>query len=198
MATLNYPSHTTMVRNILREFRATSPADREAGASWYLDARELAREMALEYGVADRVAIGVIAALSPQTQWWQNVMLARQVLRTGFMVQGHTQDTIVKVNRIILGEAPLEVLGGSKVRSFARNIATGALDDWDHVTIDRHAWRTVCGRHELGKRNSVPSAGYALAVAAFIRAAQILNVEYGASWTPAQVQAIVWVPRAAR
>lgn len=184
--TLAYPTRTAMVRNVLREFRAT---DGQTGADWYADALGKAVEFTA-YGVATETAVGVIAALSPQMQWWQNVMLAEQVLSAGVMVQGHTGDTMRKVNHILAGAEPLDVLGGLKVRSFYSNILSGGQDDG--VTIDRHAWRTVCGRHELGKRNSVPDVGYDLARDAFRHAAYILDC----GLTAAQVQAIVWVPRA--
>jgi len=188
MATLNYPSRTAMVRNILREYRAT---DGLTGRDWYRDAYVTAAHFADDYGVTREQAIGVIAALSPQTQWWQNVMLAKQVLSAGAMVQGHTRDTMRKVNAILAGIPPLDVLGGQKVRSFYVNILDLGFSA-DVVTIDRHAWRTVCGANPLGKRNAVPDAGYPLARDAFIRAAAIIG-----DITPAQLQAVVWVPRAA-
>lgn len=191
MARLNYPSQTAMVRNILREYRAVNDADKLVGNLWYASAYAQAVEFAFEFSYGVEQAVGVIAALSPQTQWWFNVMLAKQAMRSRGMIQGHTSDTMAKVNRILLGEEPLVVLGGKKVRSFYQNILSAGEDE-GIVTVDRHAWRTVCGRHELGKRNAVPDAGYELAQSAFIRAAEII----GDGLTPAKLQAIVWVPRA--
>lgn len=188
MAALNYPSRTAMVRNILREYRAT---DGVTGRNWYRDAYVTAAQFAAEYNVTIPQAIGVIAAISPQTQWWQNVMLAKQVLAAGAMVQGHTRDTMRKVNAILAGLDPLDVLGGQKVRSFYQNILEMGYGH-ETVTIDRHAWRTAMGSNDLGKRNSVPDAGYPLARDAYIRAAEIIG-----DITPAQLQAVVWVPRAA-
>jgi hypothetical protein len=176
-----------MVRNVLREFRAT---DGVTGFDWYYRALEMAHDMTGPH-VSLAQAVGVIAALSPQTQWWQNVMLARQVISAGAMVQGHTGDTMRKVNAILSGTAPLDALGGLKVRSFYQNILDGGMGDG--VTIDRHAWRTAMGRNELGKRNAVPTdRAYRAAAEAFERAAEIVG-----NYTPAQLQAIVWVPRAA-
>jgi len=188
---LTYPTDTAMVRNILREYRACTDDQILAGRDWYGQALQIGLDLSVEHSYSVEQCVGVIAALSPQTQWWQNVMLAKQALRSRGMIQGHTEDTMRKVNRILLGEAPEDVLGGRKVRSFYRNIMDAGMTE-DVVTVDRHAWRTVCGRHELGKRNTVPAAGYALAEAAFIRASQIVG-----GITPAQLQAAVWVPRAA-
>lgn len=197
--TLSYPSRTAMVRNILREYRAT---DGRTGRTWYADANALAAEIADESRDFNWVQVaGVIAALSPQTQWWQNVMLARQAVSVGAMIQGHTGDAMRKVNRILALEDRtvsnvLAILGGTKVRSFFQNIVTaGGLDGI--VTIDRHAWRTVCGGHELATRNSVPGTGYKLAQDAYIRAAEIVSKAEGLHITAAQLQAVVWVPRAA-
>ena len=194
---LSYPTRTAMVRNILREYRRTDAPTRHEGRMWYRTAYRLAYGMTVDSSTPVTVSqvIGIIAAISPKTQWWQNVMLAKQVLQAGVMVQGHTSDTMTKVNRILAGEAPLEVLGGKKVRSFYLNIESQGIDP-TVVTIDRHAWRTVCGRHELADRNSVPAAGYDLARDAFTRAAEILTRQ-GAPITPAELQAVVWVPRAA-
>lgn len=199
MPALTYPTRTAMVRNILREYRAT---DGETGRDWYAIANSKSFELSeLSRTTTWIQAAGVIAALSPQQQWWQNVMLAEQAIRAGAMVQGHTGDAMRKVNRILSLESPTvdevnSILGGLKVRSFFFNIITaGGVDGV--VTIDRHAWRTVCGAHELGKRNAVPTErAYQLARDAFIRAADILTAS-GDRITAAQLQAVVWVPRAA-
>jgi hypothetical protein len=152
----------------------------------------IAMTIALETGLALEQAIGIIAALSPQQQWWQNVMLARQASEAGVMVQGHTTDNMRKVNEILQGAEPLDVLGGLKVRSFYVNILEAGTDDG--VTIDRHAWRTVCGRHELGQRSAVPTdKAYLLAAEAFQAAARHCEEPI----TAAQLQATVWIPRAA-
>lgn len=187
MATLALPTRTTMVRNILREYRAT---DGETGRTWYLSAHGEAYLYSREYGTTLEASVGVIAALSPQTQWWQNLMLARQVMAAGAMIQGHTRDTMRKVNAILAGAEPLEVLGGLKVRSFYQNILN-PFDD-EIVTIDRHAWRTAMGRNPLGTRNAVPTdRAYHAAADAYRHAAKLAHLR------PSELQAIVWVPRAA-
>lgn len=182
---IQLPSRTAMVRNILREYRAT---DRETGRDWYLEANGIAREYATTYGLTLSQSAGVIAALSPQTQWWQNLMLARQVMSAGAMVQGHTRDTMRKVNVILATDPePLEVLGGLKVRSFYENISQPWLRE--PVTIDRHAFRTAT-RWEHAK--AVPTDRVYRDVAdAYRHAAKLVNLR------PNELQAIVWVPRAA-
>jgi hypothetical protein len=181
-----------MTRNILREYRAVRPVDITAGKHWYSDAFFTAADLANETGFALEQCVGVIAALSPQQQWWQNVMLARQAVTAGVMIQGHTGDNIRKVNAILQGAEPLEVLGGLKVRSFYNNILSEGQDDG--VTIDRHAWRTAMGRNELGTRNAVPTdRAYLACVDAYQHAATFIQ-----DVTPAQLQAIVWIPRSAK
>ena len=48
---------------------------------WYKGANQLAKNMSEEHGISHRQAAGVIATLSPQKDWDQNVELADRVLR---------------------------------------------------------------------------------------------------------------------
>lgn len=53
---------------------------RELAKRWYEGANKIARGFADKYGVAEEQAAGVIAALSPQRDWYINVSLAARVL----------------------------------------------------------------------------------------------------------------------
>jgi RNA:NAD 2'-phosphotransferase (TPT1/KptA family) len=58
-----------------------APEDkRKEFAHWYEGAHKIAHELGQKYGVDDASAAGVIAALSPQQDWSQNVYFADQVL----------------------------------------------------------------------------------------------------------------------
>ena len=52
---------------------------RETATLWYDGANILAQEMAGRYGISLQAAAGVIAALSPQKDWYQNLRLAELV-----------------------------------------------------------------------------------------------------------------------
>lgn len=71
----------TAVTRILAVFDRATPADIEAGASWYgEDARALVSDLA-RLGNVDRVtAASVISHLSPRTTWGRNVAAATAIL----------------------------------------------------------------------------------------------------------------------
>lgn len=63
---------TEYVANILETYKQASPQEIADGLSWYSDAHDVARELAGDV----HVGAGVIAALSPQMQWDENIKLA--------------------------------------------------------------------------------------------------------------------------
>lgn len=160
------------------------------GIGWYREAHERAREFADHYGVTTRQAAGVIAALSPQSSWSLNLQLtgdfldAHQRRRTD-QFTGHTQDAIVKAQRIVNGHCPFTVLGGRKVRSFFANISDP--DRPGPVTCDRHALAIVLGRPTTARDRQLERPGVYQHVAASYRStARILSLH------PHEVQAIAW------
>lgn len=127
-----------LVENIKRTFALATDTEIANGTAWYPNARALAIDIAdgnLEMGA------GVIAALSPRMPWTRNVVLARQAFESG-LTGGCLGANIVKANRIMAGEAPLDVLGGDKVRAFYSNIVDPLSDA---VTIDAHAFDIAMG-----------------------------------------------------
>lgn len=125
----------SLTRNIVvahRTFKAENPTEYKEGLVWYPKAHDIASRIA--DGDITRGA-GIIAALSPQKRWDQNVAIARDMFRTGSA--GHTTVQVGKARRILEGEHPLDVLKGDKERSFFMNIHDP--NDPNPVTIDRHA-----------------------------------------------------------
>lgn len=65
------------------------PDVRNKSKRWYDGARRIVDEWQVRYGLPDRTLSGVLASLSPQKDWYQNVSLAERVLdAVGF--QGNT------------------------------------------------------------------------------------------------------------
>lgn len=56
------------------------PAIVERSTHWYQGANRIAHQLASEYGLHPRQTAAVLAALSPQKDWFQNVDLARRLL----------------------------------------------------------------------------------------------------------------------
>ena len=168
---------------ILDSWYLTSDADRHDGAEWYARA----------HGTAGRIAqgdlrqgAGVIAALSPQVSWPENVRLAELAFANGY-ASGHYGANLRKANSCLTGVDPLRVLGGNKVRAFYALI----LDPNDAYTVcvDRHAVSAAVGRTlDDSERKVLERKGaYDLVADAYRKAAAELGI------LPHQCQAITWV-----
>lgn len=173
-----------MVRRITQLWRQASPDRRADGVVWYPTAYDIAAELT----PADvRVGAGVLAALSPQMSWSENVRAARQTVlaRTARGTQVATQ--VAKADAILAGEDPNIVLRGSKERAFYRCIVDP--DNTDTVVVDRHAHDIVAGApwgngHDRGLRHPTR---YSNIVRAYVRAGELIGI------TPCQVQATTWL-----
>jgi hypothetical protein len=127
----------------IRHYNECDPALREAGLAWYgqslNDVDELAR--LLPHGVGRSAAAGILAALSPQTQWASNWKFARTIVTHAGAQEmpaiGGFPKNREKAWRIANGERPAEVLGGPKVRAFWRALA----GDPDAVVLDLWMFR---------------------------------------------------------
>jgi hypothetical protein len=62
---------------LMAEFK---PEYREISTLWYDGANAIANDFAAQFGVSSEQAAGIIAAMSPQKDWYQNVRLAEMVL----------------------------------------------------------------------------------------------------------------------
>ena len=174
--------HKPTIENILSVYRAAEGWHVREGISWYPDARQIALDLA-----SGNVAMGagVLAAFSPQTPWGRNVTIAHRAFADGF-ASGHTGTVCEKVNRILSGENPLEVLGGDKTTNFCRNIIDPLGND---VTIDRHAYGIAVGE-PMGKRPLTlinRKGGYEMFANLYRAAAQIAGIAVP------QLQAITWL-----
>lgn len=69
-----------VVNNLLWLHDSYDAATRDRADEWYNGARAITDAWMVRYGVHDYVVAGVIAALSPQKDWFQNVSQAERVL----------------------------------------------------------------------------------------------------------------------
>lgn len=179
-----------VVENILAPYRAARPEQISAGVQWYADAHTFA----LVIANGDLVkGAGVVAALSPQTSWAQNMTIAARAFADGF-ASGQTGANVEKANRILKGESPEDVLGwtnpnaksGHKVRNFYRNIVDPTGPE---VTIDRHAFDIAVGEEtDSATRGQLGRVGqYDLFADIYRQAAELVGV------APATMQAVTWL-----
>lgn len=179
------PSDSTRRRyiaNIVKVYNRATPDQKRRGADWYQSAHELASFLA--EGDVKRGA-GVIAALSANKAWYLNQRLARRAFAGE--VAGHTADNLRKVERIMSGADPEDVLPmAMKTGNFYRCI----LDpqDQEAVCIDRHAHDIAVGAPWGDRERGLGAKGrYAVLSLAYRNAAAKLGV------TPSVLQATTWV-----
>jgi hypothetical protein len=176
--------------NVTRVFRSATDAQIAAGLDWYAAAYRDASALADRHGVSADVASGVLAALSPMNSWGANKAIADRALAAGgTLTSGYLTLGLTRANRIILGEAPADVLysrTAHKVLAFYHCIATAG--DTDTVCVDRHASDIAWGkRHNDATRPGLPTSRYNLIADAYRAASRILG------HSPARVQAVTWV-----
>ena len=146
-----------MVQNILSYFNAADPKiadDVVRGVNWYDIAHGEATDMASLANVARRVASGIVAAFSPQTDWDINRAGARAFLEgdqytkpSGIVGSAKgTMGPIEKAREILATQSDQEVLNilrANKTSNFFVNI--DKPEQSGSVTIDRHAHDVAMG-----------------------------------------------------
>jgi hypothetical protein len=134
------------VDNIIGKYREASPDFIKGGHEWY----EKAHEEATKLGGGNVVrGAGIIAALSPLSDWDRNVREAKELTKTGTVKSALLPANVEKARRIHEGEEPEKVLGGHKVTNFFKNIHDPSNPS--PVTIDRHAYDIAMGRPFIGQ-----------------------------------------------
>lgn len=172
-------------RRIIRLFSDATDEELAYGLTWYAEANTYASELGELHGYSTDAVAGVIAALSPQTEWGLNKRKAEQFLAegdtTGFTLGRGRARAIVEE-----GLSPLDVLGGPKVRAFYSNIADPASST--AVAIDRHALDAVLGFVGTDKTRKVldRKGAYEEVADVYRSAARNLGV------APHVVQGVVW------
>ena len=146
-------THARAVNNLRKIAKQTSKLNWEHGKKWYRTAHLLAQSLTSDT-VSLSCVCGVIAALSPQCSWPENIRAATELLQNGKLGQNPKyagyQANVDKATRILHGENPLQVLGGQKVLAFYDNMLnyrTSML-----VTIDTHAARAAFNKLVLDPR----------------------------------------------
>ncbi len=171
------------VNNILAVWRSATDTQMADGRSWYRNAHRMARDLADGDVVK---GAGLLAALSPQTDWWTNVELACDAFEDGFASR-HFRDACTKARKILRGADPATVLPMQrKTGHFYRCILDPS--DADAICVDRHAHDLMVDRRfGNGNRGLDAHGRYALVAHCYREAAQRLGE------LPQTVQAVTWV-----
>lgn len=188
-----------MAKRVLKLYNSASIESVESGKDWYSQARFIANHVANKYNVPFAKVCGVIAALSPATNWTQNIadscnliyvwsegLDCEQCVVTTYgnnkakaiRILGMKSHSIAAIGAAILGKSKV-----SKTHSFFCNILTG---DSVNVTIDRHAFRIAVDSMKADEI-CITEKRYRNMAKAYEIAARKAEI------SPSQMQAITWI-----
>lgn len=176
-------------------FQATN-LENYNGQRWYADAKFAANSLAIQYNLPVHTVAGVIAALSPNNRWERNLLDAENLCKM-YTMGGDLESLKVstynankaKAIQILQNHAPLDILGGLKVRAFYDCIIGG-----DSVCIDGHAYAIWTGQRVFtSKTPKISPKLYAQISADYRIAADQINKILGSNYSAAQIQAITWL-----
>lgn len=172
------------VTNVLGTYERATEAMKSDGLAWYKEAHDFC--LSLDYDV-ERAA-GVVAALSPNNRWDNNMRMAERLYSQGHGERCGLGANVTKAMKIYNGAAPLDVLGGNKVRAFYLSIAHP--DDMSVVpVIDRHAFDIAVGKITDTKSRGILKSDkvYNSFADVYVEAASAAGIG------PKQMQAATWV-----
>ena len=188
-------------KNILEIYKQANSDDISSGKIWYKQANDISRLMSVKYQLTEVQTAGIIASLSPGTNWNQNIIDANNLcslLQVGkdikaivcttynqnkfkaYYLWQNSQLTKNEIFHILLGSSKKV----NKTSSFFLNILNPESDDI--CTIDRHAYRI-----NLGITESIDIAltekRYLCMNKAYKQAGKQLNI------SAIELQAITWL-----
>lgn len=113
--------------NLLALYDAVEPEIRERSKLWYDGARKQAEDWAARYGIEVEAVAGVMAALSPQKDWFMNQTQAERVLDIMF----HQQDTVTTPEMEAWAAGMVDVLEAQQAEKAGKEKAhvTAARED---------------------------------------------------------------------
>jgi len=160
-------------------------AEVSAGYGWYRLAENLTRRLARKHNTTKHRAAGVIAALSPNQTWANNLRMAEHALAgnpKGF------SSAVARVKRImaggsIIGTFPDPSGPSHKIREFYRAIS----GNQNAVVIDRWAYRAAWGTRHVDVHDLARIGVYAMISDAYREVAELFEM------SPRDFQAAVWI-----
>lgn len=188
------PSREVMRHALLSVVSQATPEECDEGIDWYPAALRTCERWATEYGFSVDAVCGVVAALSPNTSWAENLRCAEMLLRSyragvtladALVEVPHYADAVTKAYRIAAGEHYGDVLGGRKVRSFVANIHEPLRVG--PVTVDRHMVDLLLSERGAVKNRILERVGVYIRCAGVIR-----SVARELGLRPQELQAIAW------
>lgn len=189
------------VRNIKKIFNLATPEEVRDGVVWYANAQAIGKRIALRHAIPLRIAVGVIAAISPNNRWERNIADADNLIAAYMRGDGPEGVKVSCYNAMkakawsILDAMPetddavIAILNGQKICSFFANIM-----GHDTCTVDGHALNIARGKREglTSDKTNIGKKAYAELQAAYYRAGKSVKVN-GRPLKAFEMQAITWV-----
>lgn len=186
--------------NIKRLIAHASEDDIVRGTNWYSDANSLARQMAERYSLSLAKVVGVIAVLSPGSEWNRNIIDAEMLIKSFIghqtipTVGVYGKRNIAKAVAILEGarfEDVVDSFNSPKVHAFYHAILNPTTAT--EVVVDQHMKAVML--HKRGKRggsawneiNGVQRHEYPYL------AWHIRKIAERAEMSPVSLQAILWL-----
>ena len=184
---------------IINIYRQATPSEIAEGQFWYSKANQISLYMANKFNCPITKVVGVLSALSPGTNWQQNVADAHNLImawhylidpsevimntygqnkRKAVRILNLRSSEVTDVEKLLLHKSKI-----NKTASFFWNILR--VKETEFVTIDRHAVRIALGP-EFRDNVYMTEKRYRTTVKAYKRAAKEVNLK------PHELQAIVW------
>lgn len=182
-------------QNLEDVLNLSTDRERFEGTFWYVEAAKFSEALADRCGLNKDIVVGIIAALSPRCPWKENVIEARDLIRS----RGKSKTITYKSNKkkalaILRGVArPEDILNGHKVRAFFFNISDP--ENSTEVCIDTHMICCWFNKSDLGKAflNTVfhPRGSRRNTIQEIKEA--IISLAHKYHLRPLQIQAIIWI-----
>lgn len=178
--------------NVLRCYDGATWEQRADGAAWYARNAALLADVAERTGANVCAIIGAAAAISPGMDWNQVPICVLRLAKRerGLSIPTYSQANVAKARACLKGLAPLDVLGGPKVRAFYDCLTAHATTR--AVCIDGHAARIARNmpgpiRGEAAADARVTPYQYTMIADAYRLAADAHGI------APHAMQAITWL-----
>lgn len=183
--------------NLQKTYEQATAEELAEGVTWYERSHEFCEDLAGRYHLPVRSVCGIVAALSPGSEWGRNKTDAEtfcEAFSRGArgkelpLVGSYGWANIKKAEKIALGADLLDVFSprARKVRAFYTCLADPAEER--AVCIDRHAKSAALGRKLADNETAVRSEqAYHRLAEHYRRGAQKVSV------LPHQFQAVIWM-----
>lgn len=141
--------------NLKETWEAVSLPSFLEGKQWYWEAHKVCQDIADEYNTPIDIVCGIMAAMSPQKRWEENVILCKRYVENVNDFKGHVRKMVSKAHIISMyannykdRKAFIErMLNGPKIVSFFNNM----LNPYDnsYITIDTHHLSICLGNSKV-------------------------------------------------